>query len=194
MKKRNLMMFLVVLLVLLLFSGCATQDSPGKSGDSGFNGLGMTQLIELVVDIGSLEALGLNTGQSKAVAFIRVILGVLIGFLIYLGISLIGLPNGAAIGISVLLAIVVTIFFPPSLILLFGETWAAVFAFILVFTPVAIGLYLILATPTHSRATAVVKIAAVLFMLWLVNELGSWAYKLSSTPGFISTIFRSMGL
>jgi len=34
----------------------------------------------------------------------------------------------------------------------------------------------------------------VLFMLWLVNELGSWAYKLSSTPGFISTIFRSMGL
>ena len=106
------------MLVLLLFPGCAPQDSPGKSGDSGFNGLGMTQLIELVVDIGSLEALGLNTGQSKAVAFIRVILGVLIGFLIYLGISLIGLPNGAAIGISVLLAIVVTIFFPPSLILL----------------------------------------------------------------------------
>ncbi len=166
-------MFLVVGILAVtpvLAEGLFESLSNVWEGDDGKGG---------ILGIGSLTFLLGDSADNKLIGFVRIAMGVIVFSLLYLGLSLIpGMSKNISITIGIVLAIITSVFMPGSVLAMFGETYAATFAFILIGAPLfGIGA-LLFATPTPNRVIAFAKFVGVCFLIWLFNNIGTWAAKL----------------
>ncbi len=134
-----------------------------------------------ILSIGSLEFLLGSSADNKLIGFVRIAIGVAIFALLYFGLVMIpGMSRNIAITLGVIFAVISAVFMPASVLTLFGESWAVVFAFLFIGAPlVAVGA-LLFATPTPGRGVAFLKFIGVCFLIWLFNEIGHWASLLAA--------------
>lgn len=170
MKKGLLFMFLMVGILAVapvLAEGIGESLRQVWEGEDGKGG---------ILGVGSLTFLLGNEADNKLIGFVRIAIGVAIFSLLYFGLIMIpGMSKNIAITLGVIFAIIPAVFMPASVLTMFGETWAAVFAFLFIGIPlVGIGA-LLFATPTPGRLVALLKFIGVCFLIWLFNEIGKWA-------------------
>lgn len=183
MKSRKI---LFLFLLSVLFSVLITPMALADIGDSIHNAIGS------VLNIGKLDFLfGGSSPDNQLIGFIRIALAILVFTIIYMGLSAINtvasnaIPKNIAITIGIILAIITAVFTPGSVLLMFGETYAVIFALLLIGGPIAGILALCLMTPTPNRGVALIKFLAVCFTIWLIAQIGAWAEMLSSATGVI---------
>ncbi|MBT4651286.1 hypothetical protein HOC13_02070 [Candidatus Woesearchaeota archaeon] len=173
MKKRNLMFLSMMFLILLISSSVLVSAQTNFLEDIGTTG---KNAWYTVLDVGRLKFLGTNA-DNQVLGFVRILIGILAFILFYLGVSVIpGLTRPMGIGIAIILAVMVSVFLPGTVLTSIASTYAVLFAFIIMGTPIAAGLWLILGTPTPNRSIAVIKLVGVLFAMWLVSQIGHWAH------------------
>ncbi len=164
---------LLLLLLSVLGVGMAFgAPSPGLDEDSIFN---------KILWVGSLTFLFGESPDNEFIGFLRILMTVLVFTLIYLGLSMIpGLTRGVAITIGIILSILVGVFFPASVLLAWGTTYATLFAFVIVFGPIIGVTALLVMSPTPSGKIALLKLASVVILWWLVYQFSTWAATLGS--------------
>lgn len=184
MKKIYFMLLLVVMSMLfssfvLAGLGCDTTPSSGSTAGN---------VIGKILDAGSLKFLGVPcTADNQLIGFIRICLAILIFAILY-GVLSNVLPanmRAAAIVVSIVIALISAIFLPASLLTLFGETYATIFALIIIGGPIIGILMLLFMTPTPTRPWALLKFLVVCFLIWLISEIGQWGSLLAQAKGGI---------
>jgi len=164
MKNKSILLLSGVVLLLISSFMVSAQGEGGLSG-----------IFSKLLDIGSLKFLGVGE-DNQLFGFIRIALAVMIFSIIYMGLSVIpNMSRNVAITVAIVLAIIASVFTPKSILAAMGETYAAIFALLIIGGPI-VGLgWLLFGTPTNSRGVAFIKLIGVCFMMWLVNELNYWA-------------------
>ncbi|MFH1828221.1 MAG: hypothetical protein ABH824_03075 [Nanoarchaeota archaeon] len=174
MKKRNL--FFVILMLMVLLSNFTLAQEKKGIGD----------LVSGVLDIGRLEFLFGSGADNQVIGFIRILMAVLVFSILYFGLSVIpNLPRNIAITIGILLALLTALFMPKQVLVMFGETYATIFALIIIGGPIAGVMALCFFTPTPNRGVAFVKFLAVCFTMWLISQINVWADALAGATGVI---------
>jgi hypothetical protein len=174
--KKNLLLTILVLSVLMATFAIA---------DIG-------ETISDVLDIGRLDWLFGSSPDNQVIGFIRILMAILIFSIIYLGLSAANegmggnaIPQGIAITIGILLSILTSIFLPGEVLMMFGETYATIFALIIIGGPILGLLALCFLTPTNSSGVAFLKFLAICFTMWLISKISVWADKLASVTGVL---------
>ncbi|MBI2145957.1 hypothetical protein HYU22_01290 [Candidatus Woesearchaeota archaeon] len=164
--------WVLLLVLLLLTSSFALAATPGQSLKSAFSS---------ILDVGSLKFLLGGQADNQFFGFVRIAIAVLIFALLYMGLSLIpNMSRNTAIVVGIILAIISAVFIPKSVLAAMGETYAVIFSFLIIGGPIAGVGWLVFGTPTLNRFAAALKFFAVLLLMWLVNEIGHWAAKLTA--------------
>lgn len=171
--KKEIFLALTLLLLILVSAGSALAAEP--TGIGGF--------VSKILDVGSLKFLGVGA-DNQLIGFIRIVIGILVFAILYMGLSMIPNMNKTiAITIGILLAIITAIFFPKEILLMFGETYATIFALIIIGGPIIAIMALCFFTPTPNRAVAFIKFIVVCFVMWLIAKISVWAGKLGGATG-----------
>ncbi|MBI4151883.1 hypothetical protein HY496_02840 [Candidatus Woesearchaeota archaeon] len=178
MKQSNILLFLFLLITLSSFAFASSHGTPASGGSS----FDIGEFVSKIISVGQLTFLG--SPDNQFVGFVRILMAVLVFSLIYLGLSMIpGMSRNIGITIAILLSILVSIFFPASILLAWGTAYASLFAFFIIFGPV-IGLGAVLiTTPTPNRGAALVKFATVIALWWVVAHIAEWAHLLGTQFG-----------
>lgn len=172
MKKANFLA-LTLFLLTLFSAGSALAEPTGIGG-----------VFSKILDIGRLEFLFGAGADNQLIGFIRIVIGILVFAILYMGLSMIpNMNKSIAITIGILLAIITAIFFPKEILLMFGETYATIFALIIIGGPIIAIMTLCFFTPTPNRAVAFIKFLVVCFVMWLIAKISVWAGKLGGATG-----------
>ena len=142
-----------LLLVSLLLASCAPAPGPDES------------VWGTILKIGSLGFLKSGDYGNNIVAFVRVLLGILIFALLYMGTSAVpGLreQRNIAITVSIILAIIVVIFIPPAILVGIGSAYSTLFAVVILGAPI-VALFLLYRTLNES--SIVLKLGLLIIML-----------------------------
>ncbi len=176
---KSLSLFMIILLLLSSFV-LAVEHTSSTSTEDG--SLSFKGVIDGVLGIGQLNFLfGGDSPDNQFIGFVRILLGVLVFTLIYLGLSMIpAFSRGVAIAIGIVLTVLVSIFIPATVLLAWGTTYATFFAFVVVFGPMIGMMMALLFTPTPNRPVAFLKLVVVLVLWWLVAHIAVWATRLGS--------------
>ncbi len=178
MKMQKSISGLILLLLLLSVLGAGMAFAAGSPSPT----LEKDSIVNQILWVGSLTFLFGDSPDNEFIGFLRILMTVLIFTLVYLGLSAIpGLTRGVAITISIILSILVSVFFPASILLAWGTTYATLFAFVIVFGPILGVAALLIMSPTPNRGIAFLKLVAVMALWWTVFQIGTWAAKLGST-------------
>jgi hypothetical protein len=138
------------------------------------------KVVNRIISIGSLSFLFGNTIDGQLCGFIRILLSIIVFTLIYLGLSMIPhMPRNISIVIGIVLAILTAIFTPCVVLMAFGETYAVIFALIIIGGPIIGILALCFLTPTPRWPHALLKFLAICFVMWLIAKISLWAQVLS---------------
>ncbi|MBI4152566.1 hypothetical protein HY495_02545 [Candidatus Woesearchaeota archaeon] len=174
--KKTYTLVLILLLLLPSFSLASNHGSSTSSGDSAFD---FGKFVSKIIGVGQLTFLG--SSDNQFVGFIRILMAILLFTILYFLLSMIpGLTRGVGIAIGILLAVLVSVFLPKDVLIAWGTSYATLFAFVIIFGPV-IGLaVLLISTPTPGRVAALVKLASVLILWWLVAHISTWGHELGS--------------
>ena len=160
MKKSGVLIVLLLLASLFLVS-CAE----GKE-------ISIQSVFESIVSLGKLEFLGGNV--NTFVGFMRVMVGILVFALFYMGVSLIpgmGQNRNIAITVAVVLAIIATIFIPGPVLAGIGTAYGTLVALILIGVPVAAGGALLYVIPSTNRWLIAGKMVIIILMIWLLRVI-----------------------
>ncbi len=182
MKKISSWLFLSILIVSLfgvsavgVFGASPYAGRPGPSSPSASTNI-FGQAFDKIVSIGSLEFL-LGTGaDSKFIGFLRILIAILVFCVFYAGANAAGqfIPRQAGITISVILAILTSVFIPGSVLAAIGSGYAVLVSSLLIGVPVFALMYFIFGTQ-NTRFMAGTKIV-LLFLVWYVLiEVAYWA-------------------
>ncbi|MBS3169133.1 hypothetical protein J4210_01490 [Candidatus Woesearchaeota archaeon] len=174
--KKTYTLVLIVLLLLPSFALAANHGSSAPSGDSSFD---IGEFVSKIIGVGQLTFLG--SSDNQFVGFIRILMAILLFTLLYFLLSMIpGLTRGVGIAIGILLAILVSVFLPQDVLIAWGNSYATLFSFVIIFGPIiGLGAFLIF-TPTPGRGVAFIKLVSVLALWWLVAHISTWAHELGS--------------
>ena len=174
--------FSLLLLVLLMTPFMALANSHSDEG-SPFDGVG--DIFGSILDIGRLDFLydddlvDLNP-DNKFVGFVRILMAIMVFALIYLGLSMIPhMSRNISIVIASCLTVLTAVFFPAEVLMAFGETYAVIFALIIIGGPIMGILALCFLTPTPRWPHALLKFLAVCGVMWLIHKISLWAQILS---------------
>ncbi len=166
--KKGLIFISLLMLVLMMGSVMAAPTPLSQQLKDVWNG---------ILDIGSLKSVFGNSPDNQLIGFIRIAMAIIILSLLNMGLFFLPSHN-TRITIAIILAIISAVFMPAAVLSTFAETYATIFALIIIFAPIAGAGYLLLGTPTPSRAIAGLKALAVLALFWLVNQIGYWSAQL----------------
>ncbi len=171
MKKENFFVLTLLLLTFISAGSVVAEIDIGKA-------------VSQILDIGSLKFLFGASADNQLIGFVRIVVAILVFALLYLGSSMIPhMSKNIAITISILLSIITAVFLPKEVLLVFGETYATIFALIIIGGPIIAIMALCFFTPTPNRAVAFIKFLTVCFVMWLIAKISVWAGKLGSATG-----------
>lgn len=130
-----------------------------------------------ILDFASFKYFLRCSSDNQLCGFLRIMLAIIIFTLFYAVLNqILGASRRAmSMVVSIILAIIAAIFTPCSVLLLLGETYATIFALIIIGGPIIGILMLLFMTPTPGRAIALLKFLVVCFLIWLIAQIGSWA-------------------
>ncbi|MEK6969652.1 MAG: hypothetical protein AABW48_04445 [Nanoarchaeota archaeon] len=155
-------LFLLFLVLGLLMASSVLAVNPIDS-------LGDT-LSGLISKIGSLSFLG-DSG-TQLIGFLRILYGILVFTLMYLAFHAIGdkVPKNIAIAISVILAIIVAIFTPGTVLVAFAGSYSVAAATILFGGLFGAAIWFVIGTKTETAFALGVKVGLLLLATWLVAQ------------------------
>ncbi|MBI4151884.1 hypothetical protein HY496_02845 [Candidatus Woesearchaeota archaeon] len=154
----------------------SSTTGPGRGTSSTPPGQEGEGILSTILRFGSLSFLFGGEPENQLCGFLRILLLVLAFTLFYLLFSLIpGLTRGTGITLSIVFALLITLFTPCTILLAWGTTYATLFALVIVFGPVLAAFAGLVFTPTPNRIAAVLKLVVVLILMWLVYEISFWA-------------------
>jgi hypothetical protein len=154
-----------------------TKTSSGE--DEGAWGI-FTGVLNKIAEIGTLQFLSGDNPEKKFLGLVRICYAIIVFTLAFVGLSIIeGLSRQINIAIGIVLAIIVAILTPESLLLLMAETYATIFAFVIIGAPIVGVLGIVFATPTPGKGTAAIKFFTLLVLLLIMQQIGKWATKIA---------------
>lgn len=132
---------------------------------------------DTIIEIGTLKFIFGGYADNKLVGFLRIVIGILIFTLIYLGLSVWGdkIPKKIAITISILLSIMTSIFIPASVLISIAVTYGIIFSFIFYGALIVPGILLVFKTPTDTRPQALFKLVLLGLMGLVIGQVTSAA-------------------
>jgi len=155
-----------LLLVSLLLASCAPSPGPSEG------------IWETVLEIGSLGFLNIGDAENNIVAFVRILLGVLIFALLYMGASAVpGLKEqrNIAITVSIILAIISVIFIPASILVGIGSAYSTLFALVLLGAPI-VAIFLLYRTLNESSIVLKLGLLIILLLILIAVKTTSEGY------------------
>jgi len=119
------------------------------------------------------NSLGLS--ESLAVVLVRVGIVLLITFLLYEGISRLGLSQGTSIAVSLIMGLISGVFIPGSVLLAISTTYGTLFSLILIMVPIGALLFLTYVIIPHSSlGWRVLRIFLIALVLGLLIWAKAW--------------------
>ena len=180
MMKKGIILMIFILSLLMISSVVAQQGMGDTLGG----------LWESILSIGSLEFILGGSADNQLFGFIRIAIGIIIFAILYMALGAVNnatggntIPKNIAITISIVMAIITSVFIPASVLATFGSTYAVIFSLILIGGPMAAVGWMVFGTPTPSRGVAALKLFGILLLWWLVSEISHWAGELASAGG-----------
>ncbi|MDP3698268.1 MAG: hypothetical protein Q8R47_01640 [Nanoarchaeota archaeon] len=163
-----------LLLISLLLASCA--PAPGPSAG----------VWETILEIGSLGflcergwfGLGPCNYENNLVALMRVLIGILVFALLYMGTSAVrGLKENRniAITVSIILAIMSVIFIPDALLLAIGTAYATITLILLILLFLAPLILLFIIIPGDSRRNHLIRVFLLIALYLLLTGLKNTA-------------------
>ncbi len=128
-----------------------------------------------------LETLKNDIGLTEplVVVLVRVAILLLITFLLYEGISHLGLSQGTAVVISLVLGLISSVFIPGSVLLAISTTYGTIFSLLLLLIPIAGLLFIIyVIIPGTSLGWRALRILLIILVLVLLFLFKSWVNSL----------------
>ncbi len=162
-KKSSVVIFSLLLLGLLLVS--CTSSGPSKS------------FKDWVYDIGTLQFLGVTSGENTLIGFLRILIAVLIFVILYEVAHLFLTPN-VSIAVSAILAIGSAIFIPGEILAGIFGAYATLFSLILIGAPVVGGLWAIWRIPGDTRGGIALRALILLILLWILLGVKALALRI----------------
>lgn len=177
MKWKKSVILLVILLMLssVFLTGC-------KKDASGVEEITLESIWEKVLSIGKLDFLGgdVATKGQNFVGFMRIMIGILI-FAILSAVAAAVLPEGArgtGTIVSIILAVITSIFLPGSVLAGIGAAYGTLVAFFLMGMPIVGGGYLLHIMPRDNRFWIALRIALILVLIWVLIAIKNQASRL----------------
>src|SRR3989338_1919714 len=162
-----------VLVIFLFLVSCAPSPGPSKG------------VWDTILNIGSLEFLcrgGITASVCDfvggLVSLMRVLIGILVFALLYLGASAVpGLRENRniAIVVCIILSLMTVIFIPTEVIVGIGAAYSTLLAAILIAAPIVGGMLLFRAIPGNSRGGIVLRIVILLLLVWILIAVKHYA-------------------
>lgn len=153
-----------LLLVMLFAVSC------GPAGTS-------TTFKDVVYDIGTLQFLGVTSGENTLVGFLRILIAVLIFVILYEVAHLFLTPN-TAVAIAAILAIGSVIFIPGQILAGIFGAYATLFSLIFIGAPVVGGLWAIWRIPGTTRGGLALRALILLILLWILLGVKALALRI----------------
>lgn len=128
-----------------------------------------------------LETLKNDIGLTEplVVVLVRVAILLLITFLLYEGISHLGLSQGTSVAVSLILGIISAVFIPGSVLLAISTTYGTIFSLLLLLIPIAALLFIIyVIIPGTSLGWRALRILLIILVLVLLFLFKSWVNSL----------------
>ncbi|HLD80008.1 MAG TPA: hypothetical protein VJA18_05610 [Candidatus Nanoarchaeia archaeon] len=176
----------VVLIISLFLVSCSTDPGPSAG-----------QIWEKIVHIGTLGFLcksglfGTCNYEDNLVAFMRILVGILVFALLYVGASAIpGLSENrnVSIAVCIILAIMSVIFIPGSVLAGIGAAYATLIASVLIGAPIVGGLLLFRMIPGDTKGGVLLRIVVLFILLAVLIGVKEQASELLS-PGLLGGLF-----
>ena|SRR3989344_1378219 len=162
-----------VLLISLFLLSCAPSPGPTKG------------IWDTILDLGSLEFLCKDRVRADECNFVgglvslmRILIGILIFALLYLGASAIpGLSNNRNIAITVclILSVMSVIFIPTEVLVAIGASYSTLISVMLVAAPIVAGLLLFRAIPGDSSGGIVARIIILFLLIYALYLIKHYA-------------------
>lgn len=164
-------------------TGCSGRLSiSGANLPSGFAQSGpFDNFLNTLIYLGTLGWLG-HGEEGPVVGFMRIIIIVITGVLLYEGGRMVGLRPGIAGTIGALLAIMAGIFMPGTILVGIGGTYATVVAFILIGVPVGFGGWLYMRLPNENRFHILIRIVILVALIMILYNVKGHAMELLAIP------------
>jgi signal transduction histidine kinase len=117
---------------------------------------------------------------AQFIGFLRLLIGILIFTIIYSAIGLVNkigssgegfLSKNIAITISIILAIMTSIFIPGGILIAIGASYAAIFSFIVLGSLIGGALFLVVGLPTPNRFVASAKLVGLILISVILGKI-----------------------
>ncbi|MBI4983464.1 hypothetical protein HZC32_02370 [Candidatus Woesearchaeota archaeon] len=162
-------LFFLLVVIGLLFVSSALAQAPGM-------GTSIKNAWNTILDWGSLSFLFGTSVDNHLIGFLRILIGVLVFSLLFAASAVIpGISRNIAITICIILTIMTSIFFPASVLMMLGETYTTIFAFLILGAPLLGVGWLLFGTPTPSRGWAFAKFLGICLLIYLFAQISHWA-------------------
>lgn len=161
MKKFSGLFLLFLVLGLLMASSVLAVNPIDSLGDT---------LSKWIGKIGSLSFLGGN--EDQLIGFLRILYGILVFTLMYLAFHAISdkIPKNIAITISIILAIMVAIFTPGTVLITFAGSYSVAAATILLGGLFGAAIWFVIGTKTETPFALGVKLFLLVLATWLIAQ------------------------
>lgn len=182
MKKFSGLFLLFLVLGLLMASSVLAVNPIDSLGDT---------LSKLIGKIGSLSFLG--NSDAQFIGFLRILYGILVFTLIYLAAQALGdkIPRNIAIAISVILAIMVAVFTPGTVLVAIAGSYSVAAATLIFGGLLGAAIWFVIGTKTETAFALGVKLFLLLLTTWLIGQFNTLLVQVGL--GTATSLGTSMG-